>query len=101
MCRAVTVELSSETVFDGAVVDTRKSSYQIASIHPDKFTIYLKEPDQRTRIYNNADGMTIALAPDAYYEIPEKMYTQEAVSELPVPMGPYPEPVLAIFTCRC
>ena len=92
----VTVELSSETVFGGAVVDSRKSSYQIASIHPDKFTIYLKEPDQRTRIYNNAEGMTIALAPESYFELPESMYTQEAVSELPVPMGPYPEPVLAL-----
>jgi thiol-disulfide isomerase/thioredoxin len=92
----VTVELSSETVFNGAVVDTRKSSYQIASIHPDKFTIYLKEPDQRTRIYNNPEGMTIALAPEAYYQLPDTLYTQEAVSELPVPMGPYPEPVLAL-----
>tara|TARA_R110002049_G_scaffold4601_5_gene32789 strand:+ start:1092955 stop:1094292 length:1338 start_codon:yes stop_codon:yes gene_type:complete len=92
----VTVELSSETVLNGAVIDTRKSSYQIASIHPDKFTIYLKEPDQRTRIYNDGKSMTVALAPESYYELPDAMYTQEAVSELPLPMGPYPEPVLAL-----
>ena len=92
----VTVELSSETLVNGAVIDTRVSTYQIASIHPDKFTIYLKEPDQRTRIYSNGKEMTVALAPEAYYEIPEPLFVQEAVSELPLPMGPYPEPVLAL-----
>ena len=92
----VTVELSSETLVNGAVIDTRGSTYQIASIHPDKFTIYLKEPDQRTRIYTDGKEMTVALAPDAYYEVDDPLYVQEAVSDLPLPMGPYPEPVLAL-----
>jgi len=92
----VTVELTSETVLDGAVIDSRASSYQIASIHPDRFTIYLKEPDQRTRIFCDGTEITVALAPDAYYRIPEAMSTHDAVADLPLPMGPYPEPVLAL-----
>lgn len=40
--------------------------------------------------------MAVALAPDAYFRVPEPLSTQEAVTSMPVPMGPYPEPVLAL-----
>ncbi|TWT81957.1 Thiol-disulfide oxidoreductase ResA [Planctomycetes bacterium CA13] len=91
-----TVELSSDSVLAGQVVESKTSTYQIASRHPNKFTIYLKEPEQRTRIYEDGEKMTVALAPDAYYTIDESIRLQEAVMNLPLPMGPYPEPVLAL-----
>lgn len=91
-----TVQLSAESLMAGQIVDAQKSVYQIASEAPDRFTIYLKEPQQRTRIFNDGETMTIAVAPDAYVVGPEPMTTARAVTELPFPLGPYPEPVLAL-----
>ncbi|EMI19688.1 alkyl hydroperoxide reductase/ Thiol specific antioxidant/ Mal allergen [Rhodopirellula maiorica SM1] len=92
----VTVEMLTESIVQGKVVESRKSTYQIASKHPDKFTIYLKEPDQRTRIYANGKEMVVALSPEAYYQIDDHPDLQQAVVELPVAMGAYPEPVMAL-----
>lgn len=91
-----TVELSAETIVNGEVVETQTSTYQIASRAPDHFTIYLKEPEQRTRIYNDKEQLSIALAPDAYLRLTAPVTIATAVDELPIPMGPYPEPVLAL-----
>ena len=91
-----TVELSAETLANGVVVDRQKSTYQIASIHPNKFTVYLKQPDQRTRVYCNGESMVIALAPDAYFRMPNALETQVAVFDPPVPLGPYPEAVMSL-----
>ncbi len=91
-----TVEANSETIVAGQVVDTQKSTYQIASKLPGKYTIYLKEPDQQTRIYNNADGLTIALTGEAYVQLEKPITIAQAVDALPIAMGTYPEPVLAL-----
>ena len=92
-----TVEMLSDSLLAGSVVESQKSSYQIAStVDPDQFTIYLKEPERRTRIYCDSKSIAVALAPDAYFRIPEPIGTQQAAIDLPVPMGPYPEPVLSL-----
>lgn len=91
-----TVEMLADTLVGGSVVESQKSTYQIASIHPNQFTVYLKESEQRTRIYSDGKSMMVALAPDAYFRLPEVLNTQQAVTELPVPLGPYPEAVLAL-----
>ncbi|TWU08297.1 Thiol-disulfide oxidoreductase ResA [Stieleria varia] len=91
-----TVELAAETIVDGAVVDTQTSTYQIASKAPAEYTIYLKETERRTRIYNDGKQMSVALAPDAYVHLSETQENQAAVFQLPVTMGPYPEAVLAL-----
>ena len=57
-----TVEMLTDSLVGGSVVDSQKSTYQIASMQPDKFTVYLKEPDQRTRIYCDGKSMAIAVA---------------------------------------
>ncbi len=92
----VTVRLSSETLINGALVDSQTSTYQIASSKPNRWTIYLKEPDQRTRIYCNGEEAVVALAPDAYFRLPDAIEMQSAVTNLPVPLGPYPEAALAL-----
>ncbi|WP_413432400.1 redoxin family protein [Crateriforma spongiae] len=91
-----TIQLTTETTVGGRVVDAQVSTYQIASKTPDQFTVYLKETDQRTRIFNNAEKLTVALSSDAYVEFDEPISIRQAVDGLPVPMGPYPEPVLAM-----
>lgn len=91
-----TIALSFETIVDGAVISRQLSTYQIASQSPDKFTIYLKEAERKTRIYCDGQKSTIALSPTAFTLLPKPISMQEAVYELPVPMGPYPEAVLAL-----
>lgn len=91
-----TVEMLADSLVSGTVIESQKSTYQIASVHPNQFTIYLKEKEQRTRIYSDGESMVVALAPDAYFRLPQSMTTQDAVSALPVPMGPYPEAVMAL-----
>ena len=91
-----TIEVLSDSLMSGRIVDSKKSTYQIASKSPDHFTIYLKEPSQRTRIYNDGKSMVVALAPDAYFRLPDPLTNVAAVLGLPVPMGPYPEPILAL-----
>jgi thiol-disulfide isomerase/thioredoxin len=91
-----TIEVLTDSLITGQIVDSKKSTYQIAARSPDKFTIYLKEQSQRTRIYNDGESIVVALAPDAYFRIADSISNSAAVIGLPVPMGPYPEPVLAL-----
>ena len=44
-----TIELSAESSMKGTVIERQSSTYHVASEAPDKYTVYLKEPDQRTR----------------------------------------------------
>ncbi len=92
----VTVELSAATVVDGAVINTVKSVYQIASEAPGSFTIYLKDDTQRTRIFCDGKSSTIAFSPAAYTQLKDPIAMQDAVYQLPVPMGPYPEAIMAL-----
>ncbi len=92
----VTVELSAESLTGAQIVDSQTSTYQIGSIAPDQFTVYLKEPQQRLRVYCNGKEMIVAMSADAFFRAEEPIQTQMAVTSLPVAMGPYPEPVLAL-----
>ncbi|MCS7468540.1 DUF2092 domain-containing protein [Stieleria sp. ICT_E10.1] len=92
----VTVELSADTIIDGAVINTQTSVYQIASQIPGQFTIYLKDEQQRVRIFCDGETTTIALSEKAFTVLEKPLAMQQAVFELPLPMGPYPEPILAL-----
>ena len=91
-----TVEMLNDSLINGVEVDRRTGTFQIASKSPGKFTIYLKEPDRRTRLYCNGERLVVALAPDAYVDLGEAIELQEVVTNVPVIMGTYPEPVLAL-----
>ena len=91
-----TVEMSAESKMDAAVLESQTSTYQVASLSPNQFTVYLKEPEQRTRIFCDGQSMVVALGSDAYLTLPEPISNQDAVTSLPVPLGPYPELVLAL-----
>ena len=91
-----TVELSSETLNRGVVVDRQKSTYQIASVAPNQFTVYFKQPEQRIRLYCNGKDFVAAVAPDAFFRLKEPLNLFDAVFDIPIPMGPYPEPVYSL-----
>ncbi len=91
-----TVEMLADSILSGKIVQSETSTFQIASKRPDKFTIYLKQPEQRTRLYCDGKTVVSAMSPDAYFRIPNRISIQDAVTNLPIPMGPYPEPLLAL-----
>ncbi|MCC9599254.1 DUF2092 domain-containing protein [Stieleria sp. JC731] len=92
----VSIDVAEETIIGGAIISSKTSSYQIASTAPQQFTVYFKSDQQRTRIYNSDTKATIAITPSAFCHLPEPLAMQSGVFELPFPMGPYPEPVLAL-----
>ena len=96
-----TVEMLTDSVMAGQVVESQRATFQIAAKKPGKFTVYLKEPKQRTRIYCDGKNFLAAMAPDAYFRLPKPISTQEAVTGLSIPLGPYPEPVLALSMAGC
>lgn len=96
-----TVSMLADSVMSGEVVESRKSTFQIAAKAPDKYTIYLKEPEQRTRVYCDGKELVVAVAPDAYFRVPEVTSIQKAVTGLTIPLGPYPEPLLALTLASC
>ena len=97
----VTVDLLVDSVMAGQVVESRQSTFQIAAKTPGKFTIYLKDPEQRTRVYCDGEHFVAAMAPDAFFRFPKVISIQEAVTDLPIPLGPYPEPLLALSIAGC
>lgn len=91
-----TVEMLNDSLVSGREVDSRRGVFQIASQTPNQFTIYLKEPDRRTRLYCDGENLIAAMTPEAYVELGEAVDLQSVVTNAPVIMGTYPEPVLAL-----
>lgn len=91
-----TVELSVETVMHGEILSREQSTFQIASKFPDQYTIYHKSEVDSKRIFSDGKISTVALAPQAYYELPHVWNNQSIVTGAPVEFGPYPEPMLAL-----
>ena len=91
-----TVEMLADSVMGGQIVDSQKSTFQIASMSPNQFTIYLKEPEQRMRVYCDGKSMVAALSTEAYVTLPGPVTNQQAVTDLGLPMGPYAEPLFSL-----
>ena len=91
-----TVRMTAETMMNGVVEETEEATYQIASRHPDQYTVYFKAEDDRKRLFCDGESMVIAFAPDRYVVLKERYTCQEIVDSQPVSLGPYPEPVLAL-----
>lgn len=91
-----TVEMLADSLMGGQIVDSQKSTFQIASMSPNQFTIYLKEPEQRMRVYCDGKSMVAALSSEAYVTLPGPVTTQQAVTDLGLPMGPYAEPLFSL-----
>jgi thiol-disulfide isomerase/thioredoxin len=91
-----TVEMLTDVLFNGRVIENKVATFQIASKVDNKFTVYLKEPERRTRLYCDGKNFQVAMAPDAYVEFDKMVDAQTLVMQTPVILGPYPEPVLAL-----
>jgi thiol-disulfide isomerase/thioredoxin len=91
-----TVEMLTDVLFNGRVIDNKVATFQIASKVDNKYTVYLKETERRTRLYCDGKTLRVAMAPDAYVEFDKVVDAQTLVMQTPVIMGPYPEPVLAL-----
>jgi thiol-disulfide isomerase/thioredoxin len=77
-------------------VSTDKSVYQISSTVPNRYAAYFKSADQSFRIYCDGDFAGVQVGNDAYFKTDAPKSLQAIVTELPVPLGPYPEPIMAL-----
>lgn len=65
-----TVEMLSDSILNGQVVESETSTFQIASAPPNQFTIYLKQPEQRTRLYCDGKQFIAAMRPMRIFDCP-------------------------------
>ncbi len=91
-----TVELTTRSMIDGRVVASEKSNFQIASQTPNRYRVHLKAEQQQLQVVSDGKQATVLLGNQAYYQTPAPESLQHAVTELPVPLGPYPEPLMAL-----
>jgi thiol-disulfide isomerase/thioredoxin len=91
-----TVELTSRSMINGQVVASDVAVYQIASKQPNLYSIQLKGGDQLLQVVSDGKISNVILGGTAYYQVPAQTSLQPLVTESPIPMGPYPEPVMAL-----
>jgi thiol-disulfide isomerase/thioredoxin len=91
-----TVELTSRSMINGQVVASDVAVYQIASKKPNLYSIQLKGGDQLLQVVSDGKISNVILGGTAYYQVPAQDSLQPLVTESPIPMGPYPEPVMAL-----
>ncbi|MGV3486717.1 MAG: TlpA family protein disulfide reductase [Planctomycetaceae bacterium] len=94
-----TVELTSRARIGEQELTNDKAVYQIASAAPNRYTVYYKAESQSFRVFCSGEELAVLVSPQAYFKAmaPESM--QSVVNDLPVPMGPYPEPIMALTLC--
>lgn len=91
-----TVELTTRSMIDGRVVASEKSNFQIASQKPNQYRVHLKAEQQQLQVVCDGKQASVLLGNQAYYQTPAPESLQHAVTDLPVPLGPYPEPLMAL-----
>lgn len=91
-----TVELTSRSMINGQVISSDVAVYQIASKKPNLYSIQLKGGDQLLQVVSDGNIANVILGGTAYYQVPAQATLQPLVTESPIPMGPYPEPVMAL-----
>jgi len=94
-----TVELTTRGKIGDEVVQSQQAVYHIASAAPNLYTAYLKSSDQSFRIFCDGTETVVLVSPTAYYKVETEKELQAAVTNLPAPLGPYPEPVMALTLC--
>lgn len=94
-----TVELTSRARIGDQEISNEKAVYQIASASPNRYTVYYKTEPQSFRVFCDGEKSSVLVSPQAYFKTPVPDSLQSVVTNLPVPMGPYPEPVMALTLC--
>jgi len=91
-----TVALTSRSLIAGQVVAAEDNTYQIASKTPNLFSIQLKGEEQSLQVTSDGKTSSVLLGGIAYFQVDAPATLQEAVIDSPVPLGPYPEPLMAL-----
>jgi thiol-disulfide isomerase/thioredoxin/outer membrane lipoprotein-sorting protein len=91
-----TVVLTSRSLIAGQVVAAEDNTYQIASKTPNLFSIQLKGEEQSLQVTSDGTTSSVLLGGIAYFQVDAPANLQEAVIDSPVPLGPYPEPLMAL-----
>jgi thiol-disulfide isomerase/thioredoxin len=91
-----TVECTGRTMILGQVTSSEKSLYQVASRLPNQFRVQLKADAETLQLISDGKLVSVLLADQGYFQIPSPQSLQELVGVLPVPLGPYPEPIMAL-----
>lgn len=91
-----TVELTSRSMINGQVVASEVAVYQIASKKPNLYSIQLKGGDQLLQIISDGKIANVILSGTSYYQVPSQSSLEPLTTESPIPLGPYPEPVMAL-----
>jgi len=94
-----TVELTSRSKVDGEEIQSQLAVYQVASALPNQYSAYLKATDGSFRIFCDGKETFVLVSPTAYYRAITNDNLQATVTNLPAPLGPYPEPVMAFTLC--
>lgn len=91
-----TVECTSRSMILGQVTSSEKSLYQVASKLPNQFRVQLKSEAETLQLISDGKLVSVLLADQGYFQIPSPQSLQDLVGVLPVPLGPYPEPIMAL-----
>lgn len=91
-----TVECTGRTMILGQVTSSEKSIYQVASKLPNQYRVQLKADAETLQLISDGKLVSVLLADQGYFQIPSPQSLQELVGVLPVPLGPYPEPIMAL-----
>jgi len=91
-----TVECTSRAMILGQVTSSEKSLYQVASKLPNQYRLQLKADAETLQLISDGKQVSVLLADQGYFQIPSPQSLQEVVGALPVPLGPYPEPIMAL-----
>lgn len=94
-----TVELSTRSLVNGQELSIEKSVYQISTSAPNCYACYFKSPAQSFRVYCDGKSVGVQIDEDGYFMATPPESLQAAVTNLPAPLGPYPEPVMSLTFC--
>jgi thiol-disulfide isomerase/thioredoxin len=91
-----TVELTTRSMIDGRVIASETSLFQIASKTPNLYRIHLKGDQQQIQIVCDGELASVVLDAKAYFQVDPPASLQAVVISQPAPLGPYPEPLMAM-----
>lgn len=92
----VTIESTVRTMLAGQVTGSEKQVYQVASLGPNKFRIQYKTDSEAFQLVSDGSQLFATLGEVGFFRALPPKSLQEVVSSLALPIGPYPEPIMAL-----
>jgi len=92
----VTIESTVRTMLSGQVTGSEKQVYQIASLAPNKYRIQYKTASEAFQLVSDGSQLFGILGEVGFFRALPPKSLQEVVASLALPVGPYPEPIMAL-----